>query len=85
MYSVMSTDNRFAALKKKHSKTGEESRFQGTALGKSADDKPVKIDGGPLDSVEAWEAKLRQRPKTAPSARLSSTHVSTMSSPLSDI
>jgi transcription initiation factor TFIID subunit 3 len=53
--------DRGTALKKKHSKTGEESRYQGTVLGKGADSKPMKIDGGDVDSIEAWEAKLRHR------------------------
>ncbi|KAI9819617.1 MAG: hypothetical protein M1827_007067 [Pycnora praestabilis] len=46
-------------LKKKHSKTGEESRYQGTVLGKSAEDRIVKIEGGPVESIKAWEAQLQ--------------------------
>ncbi|KAK8217041.1 hypothetical protein BKA81DRAFT_414111 [Phyllosticta paracitricarpa] len=41
------------ALKKKHSKTGEESRFQGTVLGIPAEDKHVRIEGGP-ESLHDW-------------------------------
>jgi len=47
-------------LKKKHSKTGEESRFQGTVLGKDAEPRPVKIDGGP-ESLQQWLEKVRER------------------------
>jgi len=52
---------RLSALKKKHSKTGEESRFQGTVLGKPADDREIKIEGGPVESIEAWQDSIRQR------------------------
>jgi transcription initiation factor TFIID subunit 3 len=41
-------------LKKKHSKTGEESRFQGTVLGKAAENRAIKIEGGPAESLTEW-------------------------------
>jgi transcription initiation factor TFIID subunit 3 len=43
-----------AVLKKKHSKTGEESRYQGTALGKELDAQPIHIVGGPAGSITDW-------------------------------
>lgn len=49
------------ALMKKHSKTGVDSRYQGTIIGKPADIKPVKIEGGPAESIEEWCAKTRER------------------------
>lgn len=48
------------ALKKKHSKTGEESRFQGTVLGKSSESKPVKIEGGP-GSITEWQKIMKEQ------------------------
>ena len=48
-------------LKKKHSKTGEESRFQGTVLGKQAEDRPVKIEGGPVETLAEWNARMHER------------------------
>jgi len=48
-------------LKKKHSKTGEESRFQGTVLGKPAEDRPIKIEGGSAESVDAWIQQAARR------------------------
>lgn len=45
---------------KKHSKTGVESRFQGTVLGIPSEIKPVKIEGGP-DSIEEWNHKTREK------------------------
>jgi len=59
-----------SALKKKHSKTGEESRFQGTVLGKPAEDREIKIEGGPVESIEAWQDGIRQR-----SLKLDGIHV----------
>ena len=76
-----------SVLKKKHSKTGEESRFQGTVLGKGADEKPRRIDGNSVDSIRSWENRLRQT-STAPSTPLSngiSTPPSAMTSPLSEV
>ncbi|KAF2850741.1 hypothetical protein T440DRAFT_479036 [Plenodomus tracheiphilus IPT5] len=48
-------------LMKKHSKTGVESRFQGTALGVPAEPKTIKIEGGAADSIEEWCRKTRER------------------------
>ncbi|KIW64935.1 hypothetical protein PV04_07235 [Phialophora macrospora] len=43
-----------AALKKRHSKTGEESRYQGTVLGKDGELQSVAIVGGPAASIAEW-------------------------------
>lgn len=57
-----------AALMKKHSKTGVESRFQGTVLGVPSEIKPIKIEGGGPDSIEEWNRKTREKSlKTAES------------------
>jgi transcription initiation factor TFIID subunit 3 len=57
----MTYTNYVQVLKKKHSKTGEEARFQGTVLGKGAEERPIVIEGGEFDSIEAWETNLRMR------------------------
>lgn len=49
------------ALKKKHSKTGNEARYQGTVLGKPANDRPLRIEGGPVDSIHAWDKRVTGR------------------------
>jgi transcription initiation factor TFIID subunit 3 len=49
----------FTALKKKHSKTGEESRYQGSVLGKDADGQNVVVAGGPFASISEWGAQVR--------------------------
>jgi len=48
-------------LMKKHSKTGVESRFQGTVLGVPAEPKIVRIEGGGADSIEEWCRKTREK------------------------
>ncbi|KAH7408300.1 hypothetical protein DE146DRAFT_752436 [Phaeosphaeria sp. MPI-PUGE-AT-0046c] len=48
-------------LMKKHSKTGVESRFQGTVLGVPAEPKTVKIEGGGAESIEEWCRRTRER------------------------
>ncbi|KAJ4372425.1 hypothetical protein N0V83_004199 [Neocucurbitaria cava] len=48
-------------LMKKHSKTGVESRFQGTVLGVPSDPRTVKIEGGGADSIEDWCRKTREK------------------------
>ena len=76
------------ALKKKHSKTGEESRYQGTALGIPAEEKAVIIEGGPLESLQDWNTRLKDQPKLEQKSTIQqqdSTQTSSESSPLSDI
>ena len=77
-----------AVLKKKHSKTGEESRYQGTVIGKPADEGIVLVEGGDVDSIEAWSAKMHQHSRDAggsPLQKAGSALATTESSPLSDI
>ncbi|CAI7592087.1 unnamed protein product [Penicillium glandicola] len=69
------------ALKKKHSKTGEESRYAGTVLGKSAEEHPVTIEGG-APSIQDWGAQVRARALEAMDS--DSSGVSSAPSHLSD-
>ncbi|KAI5377451.1 hypothetical protein J4E82_003903 [Alternaria postmessia] len=68
-------------LMKKHSKTGVESRFQGTVLGVPAEPKTIKIEGGGAESIEEWNRRTRERAaKAAESKRESretTNHVET--------
>ncbi|ORY09437.1 hypothetical protein BCR34DRAFT_674637 [Clohesyomyces aquaticus] len=66
-------------LMKKHSKTGVESRFQGTALGSAAEVRPIKIEGGPVDSIQDWNRRTREK-----SAKLAGTAPSRNNNELSD-
>ena len=81
-------------LKKKHSKTGEETRYQGTAIGKSAEEKLLRVDGGPIESIQGWEAKLREydllsranlHPTVESTRHSSSPPLSSVGSPLSEV
>lgn len=52
------------ALKKKHSKTGEESRYQGTAIGKDAEAHRITVEGaaeGGPRSIKQWVRQTRKR------------------------
>lgn len=55
----------FVALKKKHSKTGEESRYQGSVLGKDADGQNVVVVGGQFGSISEWGAQVRSQAVSA--------------------
>jgi len=49
----------FAVLKKKHSTTDEDSRYDGTVLGRPAEPRAVKVEGGEVANIREWESKLR--------------------------
>lgn len=69
------------ALKKKHSKTGEESRYAGTVLGKSAEERSVVIEGG-APSIREWGSQVRTRVSHSPDS--DSSDVSSAPSNLSE-
>lgn len=58
---------------KKHSKTGVESRFQGTVLGVPAEPRTVKIEGGGAESIEEWCKRTREKATEAASSKHSSS------------
>lgn len=68
------------ALKKKHSKTGEESRFQGTVLGKDAKERPIVIEGG-AESITAWRMQVKSREQSSEPASSISSISSNLSVP----
>ena len=49
------------ALKKKHNKTDQDSKYAGTILGKSIDHGEVPVEGGPFESLAAWEQMMRNK------------------------
>ncbi|KAL8913666.1 MAG: hypothetical protein Q9172_007236 [Xanthocarpia lactea] len=81
-------DDFLTALKKKHNKTGESSRFQGTVMGTVAEEKPIRIEGGPVESLQDWGASLRAtslKGNTPPSRQPSLAPTSSTGSPLTPI
>ncbi|KAH8692029.1 Bromodomain associated domain protein [Talaromyces proteolyticus] len=78
---LLEKEDFLTAMKKKHSKTGEESRYAGTVLGKDADDHPVLIEGGAATSIGEWNSQVKSQVAYAES--ISST-ISSVPSSLSD-
>lgn len=59
--SVVQADDFLTTLKKKHGKAGDDSRLQGTVLGRTADDKEFVVEGGPVQHIRDWKPKLEER------------------------
>ena len=56
----------FTALKQKHSKNEEDTKFTGTVLGKCNEHGDVQVEGGEYPSILNWEEQLKlaaQRPE----------------------
>lgn len=51
------------ALKKKHSKTGEDAKFHGTILGRGNDTGEVQVEGGPDTTIAEWISKRTVDPQ----------------------
>jgi transcription initiation factor TFIID subunit 3 len=66
-------------LKKKHGSTDEDSRYHGTILGKAAEPRTIKVEGGELSSMKEWVDKLKASSNT-PSAVSSRRQSSALSS-----
>lgn len=49
----------FAALKKKHSKNDDDSKYLGTLLGRSIEHGDVLVEGGECPSIFVWEERRR--------------------------
>jgi transcription initiation factor TFIID subunit 3 len=54
------------ALKKKHSKTGDDAKWQGTIFGKYTDGNEILVEGGPITSINEW---ISLRAPESPSPR----------------
>lgn len=78
---AMEKEDYLTALKKKHSKTGEESRYAGTVLGKGAEEHPIVIEGG-APSIREWGTQARTRTSYSPES--DSSGVSSAPSNLSE-
>jgi len=68
-------------LKKKHSTADEDSRYNGTILGKPADRRNVKVEGSEVTSLKEWADKLKsplQTVSTMASSRRQSSALSSL-------
>jgi len=74
-----------SVLKKKHSTTDEDSRYTGTVLGKPAELRKVKVEGGDITSMKEWANRLKQSANTNSTPGLSSRRQSSALSSLADM
>ncbi|KAL2212284.1 hypothetical protein CC79DRAFT_360437 [Sarocladium strictum] len=51
------------ALKKKHSKTADDAKYQGTIIGRGLDAGEVQVEGGPETSIHDWILKRTGTPR----------------------
>ncbi len=71
-------------LKKKHSTTADEdSRYVGTILGRPAERRVIKVEGGEIGSLKEWAERMKNPPKST-SAFSSSRRQSSVLSSLGD-
>ncbi|KAG6005143.1 hypothetical protein E4U21_000397 [Claviceps maximensis] len=58
-----------SALKKKHSKTAEDSKYTGTVIGKPLDTvTEIQVEGGPVTSIDEWIQQQRELRRSADAA-----------------
>ncbi|KAH8881247.1 hypothetical protein GQ53DRAFT_702730 [Thozetella sp. PMI_491] len=57
------------ALKKKHSKTDDDSKFLGTLLGRPNEHGDILVEGGQYTSISSWEQTLRKANESTPEPR----------------
>lgn len=77
-------DDYLTALKKKHSTADEQSRYNGTVLGKPAEPRVVKVEGSDITSLKEWTQKLRSPPAPVTVLTTSSRRQSSALSSLGD-
>lgn len=58
-------DSGFTALKKKHSKTGEDAKYHGTILGRGHDTGEIQVEGGSETTIAEWISN-RASPQSSP-------------------
>lgn len=64
---LMQADDFLTTLKRKHGKVGDDSKWQGTVLGRSSEDRDVVVEGGPVLRIQDW--RPRKRHESAQSAQ----------------
>lgn len=61
------------ALKKRHSKTADDTKYTGSVLARAHDQGLVIVEGGgEIDSIQAWVAKRRQPLRKSPEPEVES-------------
>ncbi|KAK5127063.1 hypothetical protein LTR85_008422 [Meristemomyces frigidus] len=69
---VVHAEDFLAVLKKKYGKGGgvEDSRLQGTVLGREGEDKEVVVEGGPVGRIRDWRPRVEERVASVPAAQI---------------
>lgn len=71
-----------SALKKKHNKTDQDSKYAGTVLGKGLDHGEVQVEGGPMASIHDWQKMMQEAaqrpPEPSPDSRPPSSGLSSL-------
>lgn len=57
---VVKEEDFLERLKKRHTRAGDDTRLQGTVLGKQAEGKGVIVEGGPVQHFSEWRPKVRR-------------------------
>jgi transcription initiation factor TFIID subunit 3 len=70
-------------LKKKHITTEQDTRYNGTILGKPAEPRAIKVEGGDISSVKEWAERLKKPTQTT--SIMSSRRPSSALSSLGDV
>ncbi len=53
-------------MKKKHSKAEEDSKYNGTVLGKGTEHGEIAVEGGELSSIRSWQDHLSRHRQMSP-------------------
>jgi len=73
------------ALKKKHNKTAEDSKYHGTIFGKATDHGEILVEGGEQGSIQEWARILHGPPTPEPRPGSSASSSRPPSSGLSSV
>lgn len=58
----------YLAIKRKHTRTDQDSKYAGTVLGKGIDHGETMVEGGPVTSIQDWQRMMCERQQRPPEA-----------------
>jgi len=63
---LLVADSEAAALKKRHSKAEDDTKYSGTVLGRGTEHGDVVVEGGEASSIRQWEERLKRERQLSP-------------------